>query len=221
MNQRSSPFERTQVFDDRREVQSPNRFTSQSPGQPILWIDGVGGFLMLDKDDLLIGQAVASRPVDIGIVGDLSRQAAVLKRRQSDYILEPVQDTLVDGHRIEGPHLLRSGEVLQWGARIRLRFVRSHPLSSTARLDMQSLHRFQPRVDGVLLLADSCILGPSPSNHVVCPAWSQNLLMFKSGDQWLFRTNGEVEIDGCSQQGEIPLARGMRVRGADFSLSVE
>lgn len=209
------------VVDHQRKARLMNQKAQDRPEPPILWVDGVGGYLMLDQDDLLIGQASAGTRVQIGIVGDLSRQAAILKRRQSDYFIDPVQETDVDGRPIDSPYLLRSGAVLRWGDRIQLRFLRPHPLSASARLDLVSLHRFRPRVDGVLLMADSCILGPSASSHVVCPGWNRDLLMYKGSGQWFFRSLDSVEVDGKSLSGDIPVARGMRMRGEDFSLSVE
>lgn len=187
----------------------------------ILWIDGVGGYLLIDRDQVLIGQATAGCLVDIGIVGDISRQAAVIRRSHTDYLVEPLQETRLDGVPISQPQLLRSGAQLQWGSRVRLQLIKPHPLSSTARLNLTSLHRFQPRVDGVLLLADSCILGPGQNCHIQCPQWGQDLLMFSHAGQWYFRTLSDVEVDGQTLQGQIPIKAGMRMRGADFSLSIE
>ena len=48
----------------------------------ILWVDGVGGFLMVDKEEIVIGQATSSSKAEVAIVGDLSRQAAAsIKKR--------------------------------------------------------------------------------------------------------------------------------------------
>jgi hypothetical protein len=194
--------------------------SAEAPKASILWLDGVGGYLMLDRDDLLLGQAGGL--VDIGIVGDISRQAAVIRRRSSDYFLDPIQTTRLSGQEITGAQLLSSGALISWGSRLTIKFTKPHPLSSSARLEMISLHRFQPRVDGILLLADSCILGPSPSSHVRCNQWSQDLLMFRQSGAWFFRPMAEVEVDGKpGQQGPIPLRAGLRMRGADFSLSIE
>lgn len=201
--------------------QPSSNCTGSKYQHPILWIDGVGGFLLLDRDELLIGQAIAGGHQDISVVGDLSRQAAVIQRVQSDYLIQPLQETSVDGRLIAGPHLLATGQTLAWGPRVRMKFTKPHPLSSSARLDLVSQHRFQPRVDGVILLADSCILGPSSTCHVHCPQWSQDLLMFRSSGQWYFRALDELEVNGLPQTGQIALSSGLRVRGSDFSFSVE
>jgi hypothetical protein len=216
MNQ-SSPISHTAGYAGSRE---PNaQLEPSKSNRSILWIDGVGGYLMLDRDDVLIGQA--GSVVDIAVVGDISRHAGVIHRRQTDYFVDPLQEMRIDEVGVNSTHLLPSECLLQWGNRVKMRLVKPHPLSSTARLEMVSLHRFQPRVDGVLLLADSCILGPNSSSHVRCSEWSQDLLMYRQSGQWYFRTVAEVEVDGSPQKGQIPIRPGMRMRGNDFSLSIE
>lgn len=194
-----------------------------SAGVPrrVLWIDGVGGFLLIDRDETVLGQALSSTAVDVAIVGDLSRQAAAILRTEGDYLIQPLQPVQIDGQAVERPQLLRDGQTLQLGNRVKLRFSKSSPLSSTARLDLVSLHQFKPNVNGVLLLADSCILGPRPGSHVLCPNWKSELLLFRHASGWFFRTLDEVDVDGQTARGQIPLVAGMRMRGDDFSLSVE
>ncbi len=189
--------------------------------QRILWIDGIGGFLCCDRDEVLIGQAVNGSAADIGIVGDLSRQAAAIRRSGSDYLLQPLQQMSLNDSPVDRALLLADGAVLQLGRRVRVGFSKPNALSATARLDLLSLNKWKPSVDGVLLLADSCVIGPNPGSHIKCPAWKNELLMFRHGDGWCFRTLAEVDVNGHKTQGQIPITAGMRIRGEDFSLSVE
>ena len=187
----------------------------------VLWIDGIGGFLCCDQDEVVLGQAINGSLADLGIVGDLSRQAAAIRRSGDDYLLQPLQQMWLDESPVDRPQLLRDGAVLQLGRRVRVGFSKPNPLSATARLDMLSLNKWKPSVDGVLLLADSCVIGPNPGSHVRCPLWKQELLMFRLGGGWCFRTLAEVDVNGKKTQGQIPITSGMRIRGEDFSLSVE
>ena len=161
--------------------------------------------------------------MDVAIVGDLSRQACAFRRSAGDYLLQPLQHASItlDGCKIDRPQLLRNQSLIEIGKRVKLRFNKPSALSASARLDLVSLNRFKPHVDGVLLLADSLIIGPSPHSHVVCPGWKSDLLLFRHDDQWTFRTLEEVEVDGQRVQGQIAMRGGMRMRGEDFSLSVE
>lgn len=194
--------------------------TSTAPRR-VLWIDGVGGFLCCDRDEILIGQAINGSVADVGIVGDLSRQAAAIRRSGGDYLLQPLQQMWLNDAPVDRAQLLRDGAVMQLGRRVRVGFSKPNPLSATARLDLLSLNKWKPSVDGVLLLADSCVIGPNPGSHIKCPAWASELLMFRHGDGWCFRTLAEVDVNGQKTQGQIPITSGMRIRGEDFSLSVE
>lgn len=206
-----------------RETRTQDLLAESSVGieRRVLWIDGIGGFQLLDRDEVLIGQAITSNVVDVSIVGDLSRQAAAIRRSQGDYLLQPLQPTQLDDHNIDRPQLLHDGSVMQFGSRVKVKFSKPNPLSATARLDLVSVHRFKPSVDAVLLLADSCVLGPNPGSHVVCPNWNHELLMFRHQGAWGFRTLEPVEVNGQEAQGQIKLESGMRMRGKDFSLTVE
>ncbi len=190
--------------------------------QPILWIDGVGGYLLIDRNEVSLGQAIAGSSVDVGIVGDLRRQAAVIRRLGSDYLLQPLQpDTRLNGESVDRAQLLTGDDVIQFGQRMRLQFSKPNPLSATARLKLPGHGRFQPHVDAVLLLADSCILGPGPGSHVICPEWSSDLLLIRRGQGWVFRALEKVEVNGRSVQGQIEMVAGLRMRGDNFSLSIE
>lgn len=188
---------------------------------PILWIDGVGGFSLVDRDEVIVGQAVASSTADIQILGDLSRQAAAIRRSKGDYLLQPLQPTLQNGIPVERPQLLQDGDQVQLGERVRFQFHKPNALSATARLDLISVNRFKPHVNGILLLSGSCILGPQPGSHVSCSSWANELLMFRHGEEWYFRTLEEVQVNGEPAQGQIQLVPGMRLNGSDFSLSLE
>jgi hypothetical protein len=195
--------------------------TMPSRQRRILWIDAVGGFLCCDQEEIVVGQAAGSNEADLAIVGDLSRQAAAIRRNGGDYLLQPLQAMTINDRPVDRAQLLQDGQVLQMGRRVKVKFSKPNPLSATARLDLVSLNRWKPHVDGVLLLADSCVIGPNPGSHVLCPTWKQELLLFRLGDGWCFRTLSEVEVNGEKTRGQIPLVTGTRLRGDDFSLSVE
>ena len=206
-----------------RETRHKELLCETSPGarQRVLWIDGVGGFQLIEAEEALLGQAIPGSPVDIAVVGDLSRRAAAIRRSAGDYLLQPLQAMTLNGKIVDRPQLLADGDELQLGKCVKLGFHKPSPLSATARLSMLSLNRFKPSVDSVLLLADSCIIGPNPSSHVHCPNWKNELLLFRKGEGWVFRTLDEVEVNGVLTQGQIPMEPGMRIGGEDFSLSIE
>ena len=98
-----------------------------------------------------------------------------------------------------------------------MRFAGRTPLSGTARLDFVSRHRTQPSADAVLLMADSCVLGPEAAQPRRLPrlAAGGDPVTGTTNDLYC-RTAGGLEIDGvaCTDRGplhqELP-RRGRRV----------
>ena len=204
---------------DAHKITAPS--TSSAPKHSILWIDGIGGYLLWDKPELVLGQAFAESRADVGIVGDLSRQAAALRRLGTDYLLQPLQSTKVNGSVIDRPQLLRDGTIIELGSSVKLQFQRPNSLSGTARLEMVSIHRWKPTVDAVLLLSDCCIIGPRAGSHIACSDWSNEIVLVQKGSQWQMRAATEVQVNGQRTRGQFPVSPGTHVRGEDFSLSFE
>jgi hypothetical protein len=189
--------------------------------QTILWIDGIGGYLLWQKPELVLGQAFGQGMADVGIVGDVNRQAASVRRIGGDYLLQPFQSTRIDGQQVERPQLLRDGAVIELGASVKLVFRRPNPLSATARLELHSIHRWRPTVDAVLLVAECCLLGNQPGSHIPCRDWNHEMVLIPKGEQWQLKSQVEMLVDGTAHHGAVAISRGMRVRGEDFSLSLE
>ncbi len=202
---------------------SAGRDVLASPAEraKILWVDGVGGYTLCDSLETVIGQAVPGNPVELMIVGDLSRRAAVVRRSGEDHLLQPLQTVLVNGAKMDRATLLRHGDLISIGPRVQLRYTRPNRLSATACLEMVSRNRWQPSVDGVLLMGDSCILGPGSTSHVLCPYWSTDVVLFRNKGEWMVKSASPLEVGGKEYRDAVPLTPGVRVRGPDFSLSLE
>jgi hypothetical protein len=193
-----------------------------SSGRFLLWIDGVGGFLVCERTDVVLGQAVGDAATDVPIVGDVSRQHARIRRDGESYVIEPLRGAVRLDERPVGESALLGDECsLVLGGGVKLRFRRTHPLSATARLDFLSDHNLVPAVDGVLLLADSCVLGPAANAHVRCPDWKSSVVLFRREGRLHCQTTGTVDVDGRRRAGGGALSANSRVSGADFALALE
>ena len=194
---------------------------ADKPARFLLWVDSVGGYLVCTGNEVVLGQPVPGSEVDVPIRGDLSRRHAVVRRDGEGYLLEPVRETAVNGKTLERPVSLRDGDQITLGESVQLRFRRPHPLSQTARLEYLSYHRTQPATDGVLLLAESCILGPGGASHIVCPNWPHDVVLFRQGRTLGCRSPRPVKIDGVEYRGRGVLRERSQVAGEDLSFSVE
>ncbi|MDG2382678.1 MAG: FHA domain-containing protein [Pirellulaceae bacterium] len=187
----------------------------------MMWVDGVGGYLVCMSDEIVIGQAIDQPGADLPIIGDISRRHAVIQRQGESYLIRAEASTRVAGREVTEVRTLTDGDEIEFGASFRVRFRQPHPLSATSRLDFLSGHRSQPASDGMLLMANSCILGPGPNSHVVCRAWSEDLVLVRQGQQLRCHGRQMLEIDGqeVGRKGEITLDS--RITGEDFCLSLE
>jgi hypothetical protein len=196
---------------------------AQSPSGPrfVLWIDGVGGYLVCQGDVVTIGQPAKGSPIDIPILGDVSRLHATIHRDGEGYLIVPVRPTRVGGKTVNEPTSLIDGAEIELGQGVKMKFTMPNPLSRTAKLTFISRHRTSPTTDGVLLMAESCVLGPRSGAHVVCPDLTNDVVLFPSGDALQCRATGDFTVDGQPAVGRAKITRSSQVVGADFSLSLE
>jgi len=191
----------------------------------MLWVDGVGGYLLTTADELLIGQPSApgegGRSPDLAILADLSRRHATLRRERGSYVLTPHAAVWIDGRQADGPTVLSHNAEVLLGSRVRVRFSRPHALSATAVLTVESGHRTAPAADAVILMAESCVLGSKPHSHVRCRGWQSEAILFRGAEGLLCRTTGEVRVGGSPVTGPAVAWPGARIEGEDFSLVIE
>ena len=194
----------------------------------LLWIDEVGGFMVCLSNQVTLGQPVGGDSVEIPILGDISRKHATIERDSEGYVLRPIRPTFLNGQRVEQPRELTDSETIALGSAtggVQLSFRRPHALSMTARLDLRSRNRFEPATDAAILMADTCILGPKLSSHIVCPGWSREIVLFRQGERLFCRSGGSLEIDGKRVDGRngrpAEITKDSRIAGSDFAMSLE
>jgi hypothetical protein len=187
----------------------------------LLWVDAVGGFFVCPGAEVRLGQAVPDSEVELPLLADLSRHHATIRRDEEGYTIEPLRDVRLDHHPIEQVSWLQDGTIIELGPALRMRFRRPHPLSATARLDFLSHHRTKPSASAVLLMADTCVLGPGPANHVVCRDWPHDVVLHRQHGGLYCSASKPFEIDGKRFEQQGPLTTHSRVAGEGFSFSLE
>lgn len=187
----------------------------------LLWVDGVGGYLVCLSEEVVIGQAGPLAHVDIPIQADLSRRHAKICRHGDGYVIQPYQESSINGQLIRGKTLLSDGDEIEFARTVKLRFRQPHALSASARLDFVSHHRTRPSADGILLMAESCVLGPKWQNHVVCRDWEGDVVLYRRDGDLYCRAMDSIEIDGKLVDGRGRLNLNAHVTGSDFSMSLE
>src|SRR5436853_7395473 len=89
--------------------------------QFLLWVDGVGGYLVCLSHRITLGQANPAAPVDVALLADVSRHHATIQRDTEGYALEAVRKVKLNNQPAERG-LLRSGDRITLGNSCQLQF---------------------------------------------------------------------------------------------------
>ncbi len=186
----------------------------------LLWIDGVGGYLICLTNRVTLGQATGDAPVDVPLLADVSRMHATLSRDSEGYLIEAARPVLVNGQS-QTRATLHPGDRVTLGTSCQFLFQKPVPISSSAKLEMVSGHRLPLSVGAVLLMADSLVLGGGSQVHVPIPDRSESLVLFRHKDGLGLRCPGDFTIDGkrCKDKGVLGIQAA--AQGPDFALAIE
>ena len=199
----------------------PTREAEPGPkGRFRLRVDAVGGYLVCLDAQIILGRAGHDSPADVPLMGDLSRNHATLIRDGDTYVLRANQPTYVNGRPVQTAPL-HDGDVIRLGSTVELEFRQPSPVSSTARLAVVSRHRLPLAVEGVLLMAETCILGNTPQAHVRVPGVNHPVVLYRQGPALWCRAAGGFEVDGKPSANRAALTLQSSVLGEGFSFSLE
>jgi hypothetical protein len=205
--------------DDRPEANGANG-SECSPERFLLWIDGVGGYLVCLGARLTLGQAALDPHADVPLVADVSRLHATLTRDAEGYVLEAVRPVQVNGQSTTRA-LLRPGDRVTLGASCQLQFLQPVPVSASARLDLVSGHRLPVGVDGVILMADTLVLADGPQAHVSIAGLKQPVVLYRHKDGLGMRHGGRLSINGERGGERALLPTGASITGEDVAFALE
>jgi hypothetical protein len=197
----------------------------EPPSQVLLWIDGVGGYLVCLKPRVTLGRARPEGTPDTGvpdaaILAAISRHHATLERDAEGYFLEAIRSVALNGQPVERA-FLRSGDRLTLGTACQLVFSQPVPISASARLDLVSGQRWLYPVSAVLLMAETLIFGPGPQAHVAVEELKQPLILFRPKDGLAIRYGGNLVINGRPHKDRGALVPGAHVSADGLSLALE
>ncbi len=210
--------ENTEPKKDSIDNHDPSHDSSQ---RFMIWVDGVGGYMVCPAPCNIVGQAVNQAMVQIPMQGDLQQKHIRFESVDGCHLLQPLAKVKIDEQDASESVQLKNGQIISLDSNVQLIYVQPHPLSKTARLDFQSRHRTSPWSDGILLASHPIILGPGKRNHVVCPKWANDLVIFRQGDQWKAKSSGSFTVDSVPQTGVAEISLTSRIEGDDFALSLE
>jgi hypothetical protein len=188
----------------------------------VLWIDGVGAYLVCLGERVSIGGPQGEREfADVALLANLSRCHATFVRSGEGYVIEAHGLTTVAGRPVEGRTLLSDGYTVELAGSVRLRFRQPTVLSPTATIEFESSHRPVRRIDGIVLMDGTCMLGPGRENHIVCADWDRSVLLYRKENGFWCKASGDVFMDGQAHTGGGAFSAGQVVSGLDFRFRLE
>ncbi len=188
----------------------------------MLWIDGVGAWQLCVGESFIVGApSFEKKSADIALLANISRIHASIKRNSEEWRLTAHQPTTVSGRTVEQDTVLRSGDEIRLAERVRLGFRIPSILSTSAVIDFESDHRPSHSVDGIILLADHCLLGPRRDHHIRCTHWPDVVVLFLNEGKLRCRSKAALSVDGQVAADSIELKHGCVVTGEELRFRVE
>jgi hypothetical protein len=200
--------------------EEPEPTNNDPPARFLLWIDGVGGYLVCLGARVSLGQATPDARADVPLVADVSRMHATLTRDNEGYLLESVRPVLVNGGSVTRA-LLRPNDRITLGASCQMMFRQPVPVSTSARLDLVSGHRLPLGVDGVVLMAETLILSGGTQSHVTVPDLQKPVVLYRHKDGLGVRHAGTLSINGQPMAEKGYLGVNALVAGDEISFALE
>ncbi|MFM8272338.1 MAG: FHA domain-containing protein, partial [Gemmata sp.] len=176
------------------------------PKRFLLWVDGVGGYLVCLSNRVTFGQATADGPVDVPLFADVSRTHAELTRDAEGYVIESGRGIRVNGTETNRT-VLDGGDRVTLGSSCQFVFHKPVALSSSARLELTSGHRLPVSVEAVLLMGNELILGPEPDSHIPLKV-PEPVLIYRSREGLSVRvpdTKFTIDDQSCADRALLPL----------------
>ena len=221
LNRRNNQFRETFVSRPYTSRESHKVSTSQCR-KFMLWIDGVGAWQLCAGESFIIGApSFDSESADIALLANVSRHHATLQRTSEEWRLTAHHRTSVSGREVSESTILRSGDEIRLAERVRLGFRIPSVLSTSAVIDFESDHRPSHSVDGIILLADHCLLGPRRDHHVYCSRWPDLVVLYYQDGQLRCRSKVALTVDVAAITDSAALKHGSVVTADELRFRVE
>lgn len=186
----------------------------------LLWIDGVGTYLILNTERISMGRAGSSARPDIALAADLAGYHAEILRIDDDYFIVAAQGTVEVGGRKTSRKLLADGDSIRLGASCRFRFALPTPFSPTAVLTLERGRRIEGDVRKIVLFNKSLLLGKEGKCHVAVPVAGDTVVLTAGSGGLVCRAQEEILVDAKSAGREALIPLGSHVEIGELTFTI-
>ena len=180
-----------------------------------LWVDGCGGFLLIDGSSWTVGGFDQRTPADICVRADWPRRAGTIIRKAADYFWQPWQSEGTTSTKTEAikPQLIKPQSPLPIAGSAEMTLSCPSPLCNSATLNLRDPHRFEGHVDGVVLADHLLLMGPTPDCHIRTSDFPEQIILMGRENQWHAKPKNENSLH--------PLPVGERVSIGTLAMTLE
>jgi hypothetical protein len=183
----------------------------------LLLVDGTGSCVLVSREIVRIGRAGGGSLVDVPIPADVQSHHADIVRDGDDYFLVAHGPVRVN-HRGVTRSLLRDGDRVILGSNGKFEFRKPSARSETAVLVLSDRCRLREDVSQVVMLRDTCLIGPQPSSHVRTREGESRVVLFSRGGRLFVRREG---ADGRPGGRSEPVPLGQTLEFGDVRVTVK
>jgi hypothetical protein len=188
----------------------------------VIWIDQVGAFLLcLNETVTFGGPAAEGVAADVALLANLSRRHVTFVRSGERYVLLAHAPTQVGDRPVHDRIDLNDGHEIALGGNVRFKFRLPSVMSGSARIEFVSDHRPARAADGVVLMHETCLVGPGPENHIRCPGWPGSVLLFRREGRLWCKSRDELFLGGRHAPEGGELEPGVVVTGPELRFRLE
>lgn len=186
-----------------------------------LWIDGVGGYLVITDDRVSIGYAGHQASASVPWMADIGRVHCVFQRGGERFTLEAQLPCKVNEVVVDQPMILKGDEEITLGNSCRVLFSLPLQGSLTALVRPLSFHRPTAPVDGVVLMGQTLSLGREAPAHILVPGLAKPVIIFRSRNGLSIRSESPLIVAGKKVTGPHPIPEEASVIAGSISFSIE
>ena len=190
----------------------------------MLWIDGVGSWLVVCGRSVVLGGAVESSAADIRLMAPMSRRHAEFEQSDEGWTMRVPgtgEANAGAGAGAQRATMLTSGQVLEFPGRVQLEFRVPNVLSVSAVLVPEAPQRLVPYADGIVLLADRMLIGPRRDAHICCPQLSDQFVFYLREGRMCCRSAGRFMVNGTDVEQVVELCDGDVIVSGEFRVRIE
>jgi hypothetical protein len=187
---------------NRRPAEGPAAGSTSAPSPPaatprvaVLWLEGVGTYVLLPFPRVSLGRVGSSVRPDIPLAGRMPGNAAEIIRTGEQYVLAAHSDVTVNGKKV-AEKALAPGDRIRVEDGAELRFYLPCPLSATAVLRFETPSLLPGKALEVILLDQFVMIGTKGLCHIKTVSGPRQIVLFVRDGSFWARTEGPLVTSG-------------------------